>query len=291
MGNNRNVVVITGMHRSGTSLTTSLLQSAGIFVGDRLLGDNLSNPRGHFEDLDFAEFHQSILQSQGVCSEGWIDNTSKEIQPKYLEKARDLIEQRNEHLVWGWKDPRTALFLDFWSELIPDAKYIFIYRSPWEVADSLYRRGDALFQTNPEIAIRTWINYNQKILHFCSRTSQPWILLRIEDVIENPQFIVDAVNQKLSLNLRSPKNLYDDSLFKKSSVNLYQAKLVQKYFFQAFQLYLQLHGCATLIENTTVCLAKKSRTVPWFWQNWLDRPIKKIKTTRYWSKLRHTITQ
>ena len=30
-------VIITGMHRSGTSLTASLLHSAGIEIGDRLM--------------------------------------------------------------------------------------------------------------------------------------------------------------------------------------------------------------------------------------------------------------
>ena len=289
MENNQTVVVITGMHRSGTSLTTSLLQSAGIFIGDRLLGTNLSNPKGHFEDLDFVEFHQDLLQSQGVCSEGWIDNTGKEIAAKYLKIAQNLIDQRNSHLNWGWKDPRTTLFLDFWSNLLPNAKYIFVYRSPWEVVDSLFRRGDSLFQTAPETAIKTWINYNQKILDFCLLTSQPWILLRIEDVINNPQFIINSINQKLDLNLQSPHNLYDDSLFKKSTVNLYKAGMVQKYFPEAVQLYLKLHNLATLTENAHVLTLERSTTLSWFWQNWLDKPVSRIKSIRYWSRLKKTM--
>ena len=288
MGNNQTAIVITGMHRSGTSLTTSLLQSAGVFVGDRLLGNNLSNPKGHFEDLDFVEFHQSLLESQGLRSEGWMDNSCKEIPQEFTEKAQDLIRQRNKHLNWGWKDPRTTLFLDFWSELIPDAKYVFVYRSPWEVVDSLYRRGDPLFQTDPEQAIATWINYNQKIADFCNSTSQPWILLRIEDVITNPQFVIDSVNQKLSLDLQPPHSLYDESLFKKGTINLYKAGLVQKYFPQAFKLYLKMHSLATLAENAGATI-KKPIKLPWFWQNWLDKPVSRIKTIRYWSRLKRSI--
>ncbi|MDP4350266.1 hypothetical protein QSG17_25820, partial [Escherichia coli] len=41
---------------------------------------------------------------------------------------------------WGWKDPRTTLFLDFWSEFLPDARYLLVFRRPWEVVDSLFRR-------------------------------------------------------------------------------------------------------------------------------------------------------
>ena len=287
---NSTVVVITGMHRSGTSLTTSLLQSGGLFIGDRLLGKNLSNPKGHFEDLDFVEFHQSLLQSQGVCSEGWTDNSFKLISLEYNKIARDLIERRNIHTNWGWKDPRTTLFLDFWSNLIPYAKYVFVYRSPWEVVDSLFRRGDSWFQTDPETAIQTWFNYNQKILHFCNSTSRPYILLRIEDVINSPQFVIDSVNQKLSLNLRSPRNLYDKSLFKKSKVNLYKARLVQQYFPEAFSLYLKLHSTATLAKNAQMPILEESAALPWFWQNWLDKPVTRIKTIRYWSKLKRSMT-
>lgn len=284
--NNPTAVVITGMHRSGTSLTTSLLQSAGLFVGDRLLGINLSNPKGHFEDLDFVEFHQSLLQSQGVCSEGWTDNSRQPIPQEYTTIARHLIERRNKYANWGWKDPRTTLFLDFWSSLIPNAKYVFVYRSPWEVVDSLFRRGDSLFQNDPETAIETWFNYNQKILHFCNVTSSPWILIRIEDVINNPQFVIDSVNRKLSLDLRSPHNLYDESLFKKSKVDIYQAGAIQKYFPEAFSLYLKLHATATLAENTCIPTLEESTALPWFWQNWLDKPVTRIKTIRYWSRLK-----
>ena len=288
--NNSTVVVITGMHRSGTSLTTSLLQSAGLFVGDRLLGKNLSNPKGHFEDLDFVEFHQSLLQSQGVCSEGWTDNSFKSIPPEYTQIAQNLIERRNKRDRWGWKDPRTTLFLDFWSNLIPHAKYVFVYRSPWEVVDSLFRRGDSAFQTDPETAIQTWFNYNQKIIHFCNSTSRPCILLRVEDVINSPQFVIDSVNQKLLLNLRSPHNLYDESLFGKSTVNLYKARLVQKHFPEAFSLYLKLHSTATLATNANTPTLEKSTALPWFWQNWLDKPVTRIKTIRYWSKLKRSMT-
>ena len=159
----------------------------------------------------------------------------------------------------------------------------------WEVVDSLFRRGDSLFQTDPETAIETWFNYNQKILHFCNSTSRPWILLRIEDVIDDPQFVIDSVNQKLSLDLRSPHSLYDDSLFKASTVNLYKAGLVQKYFPEAFKLYLKLHSCATLTENAYLPALEESTTLPWFWQNWLDKPVTRIKTIRYWSRLKRSI--
>ena len=54
---NRNVFIIAGMHRSGTSLTAALLQNVGVDIGQRLMGASYSNSKGHFENLDFVEFH------------------------------------------------------------------------------------------------------------------------------------------------------------------------------------------------------------------------------------------
>ena len=47
-------LIIAGMHRSGTSLTASLFQSLGVNIGEKLLGPELGNIRGHFEDIAFA---------------------------------------------------------------------------------------------------------------------------------------------------------------------------------------------------------------------------------------------
>lgn len=52
------VLVITGMHRSGTSFAASLLHDAGLYLGGRMLAPHASNPLGHFEDLEFYEFDQ-----------------------------------------------------------------------------------------------------------------------------------------------------------------------------------------------------------------------------------------
>ena len=68
---NHSVLIITGMHRSGTSLTTSLLQSAGVHIGDRLMNGGNGNTKGHFEDLDFVDLHRQSLEQQGISREGW----------------------------------------------------------------------------------------------------------------------------------------------------------------------------------------------------------------------------
>ena len=282
---NHSVLVITGMHRSGTSLTTSLLESAGVHIGDRLMDAGTGNTKGHFEDLDFVDLHRQALTAQGINREGWTTVGNLTFEAEYLQQAKAAIAARNQRLVWGWKDPRTTLFLNCWQELIPQAKFIFVYRSPWDVVDSLFRRGDSIFKTNPEIAIQTWVSYNQAIVNFCQQTNRPWILLRIEDVINHPQFIINAINHRLELELQSPQSIYDRSLFTNNKVNLNRAALIQKYFPQALKLYLKLHCEATLIEGAQTTLVEQSAQSPWFLQNWLDRPVVRVRSIRYWRRL------
>ena len=49
----RKVVVVLGMHRSGTSLTTNMLQSMGVTLGDELIPGREENPLG-FREFQFV---------------------------------------------------------------------------------------------------------------------------------------------------------------------------------------------------------------------------------------------
>ncbi len=55
------VLIITGMHRSGTSLTAEFLQKISLDLGNNLLKGNYWNPKGYFEDIDFVEFKRTVL--------------------------------------------------------------------------------------------------------------------------------------------------------------------------------------------------------------------------------------
>src|SRR5215211_7389105 len=100
------------MGRSGTSLIASIIQKIGVNIGERLVAPGKANPRGFFEDEDFYKFHEGLLLERGhsilVPPDFVFEPTAREI-----EKAQHLIELRREKAMWGWKDPRTSLFLDF----------------------------------------------------------------------------------------------------------------------------------------------------------------------------------
>lgn len=136
------VVCILGMHRSGTSMLAGWLKTCGLNVGDSLLRSDFSNKAGHFEDLDFLLLHKEILRSNELDTSGLqLSKTHFEL-PKYHEvKMNHLIQMKNElHSQWGWKDPRTCLFIDYYLAKMPDLKIIIIHRPAQEVVQSLLKR-------------------------------------------------------------------------------------------------------------------------------------------------------
>ena len=130
------VIIITGMHRSGTSLVASMIQKAGVNIGDRLLPPEQGNPRGYFEDVDFYEFQDRVLHRMGHAFLAQAATFSEWL-PSELTEARALIAARQDRVMWGWKDPRTSLFLDEWHALVSQPRYLMVYRPPIELAISL----------------------------------------------------------------------------------------------------------------------------------------------------------
>ncbi|MEM7592578.1 MAG: glycosyltransferase [Cyanobacteria bacterium P01_A01_bin.83] len=278
---NQAVIIMTGMHRSGTSLTASLLQSAGINIGDRLMAEDQGNAKGHFEDLDFVEFHQNVLQSQGISVAGWTEQKQVQVQPQYLALANNLIATRHQQHLWGWKDPRTTLFLDFWSQLLPQAKYVFVYRSPWDVIDSLFRRGDVIFRTNPNFAVQQWCNYNQTVLDFYQSHQEQSLLLEIDSIIDDSK-VVDLVQQKFGLELRSPESLYEPALFTVDPNTYYRQALLNKFFPEAVDLYHQLAEQADVSSLATKVNHQEHQVVnsiceSWILQDWVDLRLKQTE--------------
>ena len=74
------VLIITGIHRSGTSLTAAFLQKIGLDLGNNLLKGNYWNPKGYFEDIDFVEFQRTVSQTCSLSDEtgfpDWVGQTA-----------------------------------------------------------------------------------------------------------------------------------------------------------------------------------------------------------------------
>jgi hypothetical protein len=211
------------MHRSGTSLLTSVLHAAGVAVGERLLAPDANNPRGYFEDVDFYELHLRMLHActrqddPGFRDWGWTESEwfDRDRLPEFRVAARELVEKRRGSPgPWGWKDPRTALLLDFWHEILVEAGtspgYLLVYRPPWDVADAIQRISVDTFREHPEYAYRIWSFYNRPLLDFHQRHRERSLLVPIRAVLADAESLSALLAAKLDLHVDAslPARLY-----------------------------------------------------------------------------------
>ncbi|MDQ2097246.1 MAG: sulfotransferase, partial [Tychonema bourrellyi B0820] len=276
-----NALIIASMHRSGSSLTAAILQSAGVYIGRELLSPNVGNIKGHYENQDFYHFHMAVLESQGINSAGWTLQEKIDVEDRFVERAKEIIKKNNLSQIWGWKEPRTTLFLDFWAELLPEAKFIFIYRYPWEVIDSLYRRGDHIFQSQPDMAIKIWLHYNRKILNCYHRFPDRCHLASMNNIIGATDKYIESINQKLQTNLiDSGANIYEPPLLQQLSLDSYRPSVVAHYFPEAIQMYQELEARAWQPQgDPSFSWLEKINANPykiWAFQDWAN--IRKLET-------------
>jgi predicted nucleic acid-binding Zn-ribbon protein len=275
------VLILTGMHRSGTSLTTALLQSAGLHIGRRLMEGNRYNLKGYFENVDFVNFHQTVLRSQEIVSEGWTLQDNIEVGEQYIEQAQQIIDQNAISSMWGWKDPRTTLFLNFWANLLPEAKFLLVYRSPWEVIDSIYRRGDKAFEEQPELAVKLWLHYNQKLINFYNQYPSRCILANVSQVIKNPQLYIETINNKFGTRLGTPgEDVYESSLFQNYSQDSHRPTVIDYYFPEVLEMYQELEARSWQPDDhLDLSWRDRIKSSPyriWVFQDWMN--LRKVET-------------
>jgi hypothetical protein len=189
------------MPRSGTSYVASLVFLAGVFLGERLHGPTSSNPRGHFEDLDFIDLHERMLRAQNdqLRQSGAINELA--VEAAFEDEARRLIEARTNRPSWGWKDTRTGLFLDFWARLLPEARFVLVYRKPWEVIDSHVRRGDRDVIDDPAVAAVAWMYYGERLLSFRREHRERAILADVRGIAADEDKFLALLRERFACEL------------------------------------------------------------------------------------------
>ena len=198
-------IIVAGMHRSGTSLVASLLTALSVDMGSRLLPRDPHNPLGYFEDVEFLELQRKILSRSCAPDDGghpdWGWTETESLNParfgEYLAEARALIGIRAERpRPWGWKDPRTTLLLNFWDDLLEDARYVLVYRYPWDVSESMQRLAAEVFLRNPEYAYRIWNYYNRHLLDFVVNHRAQCLLVSVNGLCKNPERLAHLLREK-----------------------------------------------------------------------------------------------
>lgn len=167
-------VMVLGMHRSGTSVLTRVLEQCGADVGARVLGGSRGNDAGHWEDAFAVETHERLLAAFG---QQWDDvmplppdwGSSDPAGRAGLLVRGYLEANRSRQATWVVKDPRLCLFAGLWADAAQSAGLpvgaVIMLRHPLEIARSLAVR-DGM---PPGKALLLWWKYMSEALSIADR--------------------------------------------------------------------------------------------------------------------------
>ena len=158
-------LIITGMHRSGTSAMARVCNLLGMDVGQRVVGSDAFNPTGHWEHAMTVALNRRVLRSMGGSS-GWVKSLLTErlnsaSQSEFEDQIKGLIRADfSESALWGIKDPEISRLCPLWisalARLNITPRFILMVRHPLEVAASLQRRN----QFSLRKSLLLWLRYN-----------------------------------------------------------------------------------------------------------------------------------
>lgn len=158
------VVVVLGMHRSGTSSVAGTLVKLGGEAPAHLMKDNAFNERGYFESALIVQFNDDILASAGSrwddwrpFNPNWYDSVVAE---EFRARAHEVFKMEFATAALPiMKDPRIGRFFPFWRQVIEDMgkriRIVMPLRSPWDVAKSLKHRDEMTVS----YAVMLWLRY------------------------------------------------------------------------------------------------------------------------------------
>ena len=153
MSNNKIApILLSGMHRSGTSMVTDILNKCGLIIGNKLDSNN--------ESLFFQRIN---IWMMSLLGSSWdnpkiFDEINEDIKQDIVLQLEKLVRSRANTLYfgwssiikkgsfngisepWGWKDPRNTFTENIWREIFPELKTIHIIRHPIDISASLLSR-------------------------------------------------------------------------------------------------------------------------------------------------------
>ncbi len=143
------LVVVLGMHRSGTSAVAKSLEIFGVSLGKSLIAAQADNPKGFWEDELLVSLNIRLLQELGSYTDSLTpladDALEAVLHGPFATQAKDYLSSRlKDHPHFGIKDPRMPRLLRFWCPLLKtlgvETRYVITLRHPGNVVRSLQRR-------------------------------------------------------------------------------------------------------------------------------------------------------
>jgi hypothetical protein len=181
-------ILLLGMHRSGTSATTRVLNLLGAELGPNLLEPQPDNRKGFWEHQDAVQIHERLLSALGLewhdlreLPPGWLEH------PASLKATEEIVELIRRDFsgvqLWAVKDPRICRLAPLWIQALDQlgirATALIVVRDPREVAASLHVRDGWSYG-------HSWLMWAQHVLESTKATEHiPRAMLNYDDLMKD----------------------------------------------------------------------------------------------------------
>ena len=203
-------IVVLGMHRSGTSLMTGLLNIFGVYLGGNFYVHQDSNEKGHFEHNGIWNIDEDILGELGSFSEGYDEFPKNWHKTKniliYKDKIKKIIIRDFDKLdLFALKDSRISvllpLYLDIFKELKIEPLFIIMKRKEIEIAKSLKIRNNLSFSHSIKL-FKRYYDSVEKYTKGCKK-----VYVEFDELVQDPKGIVEDISKNFDVKLRNFKDV------------------------------------------------------------------------------------
>jgi GT2 family glycosyltransferase/glycosyltransferase involved in cell wall biosynthesis len=191
-------IFVLGMHRSGTSVVTRLINLMGAYFGPQSAstGANPENPKGFWERRDVRNENDALLWS--ARADWWkvadfsLERVPDDAVNRFDNNVRRILRDLEAHRPWVVKEPRFCLLFPMWRRHVEAPVCVLVHRSPVQVAHSLqHRNGFPL-----SFGVALWERY---VLDALSGTVDlPRIIVSYEEIMAAPVRQMDQLRQELT---------------------------------------------------------------------------------------------
>lgn len=201
----KDVYVVLGVARSGTSAISGGLNALGINFGNHLLAGDSRNPKGFFEDTDILyntnrgllyHLDYSPLMDLNTLDEKTSENT--ETINQYKKYAANILTNRlKDQNTFAFKAPCTLTLMAFWQDVFKRVnvkdKYVITVRHPLASAHSFHK----WVRYDVEVGVLLWMRH---LIHAINHTAdKKRVVVCYELMLEDARAELERIHQQLEL--------------------------------------------------------------------------------------------
>lgn len=184
-------IIVSGIYRSGTSLTAKLIHRWGAYVGQE--ADLFQDEYGYLEHLALQKLNDELLNNNSRVPTPASQLVEKAQDPVLKERALQILDamdreaKENQAIAWVWKDPRLPLVLPFWSNIWGDVIYVIPVRHPVEtILSAAKMEGLEPDQVPLSAGFAYWQFCMLNVLAFTDNSRRK-LFIAYDQLIRNPQ--------------------------------------------------------------------------------------------------------